>query len=76
MTDPVTAAFASSLKRLRREQGLSRHALAGRSGVSDDSIRNLENGMSSTVLLTAGKLAKALGSSVPEMIRDGEAAHG
>lgn len=76
MTDPVTAAFASSLRRLRREQGLSRHALAGRSGVSGDSIRNVENGVSSTALATAGKLAKALGSTVPEMIRDGEAGGG
>lgn len=67
-TDPVTAAYAVSLRRLRAEQNLSRIELARRAGVSPESITNVENGTGGTTIATAGRLAAALGTDLPSMI--------
>lgn len=74
--DPVTAVFAANLRRLRKELHLSPPALGRAAGVDPDIIRHLEAGSASTTLATAGLLASALGSTVPEMLTEGGAGRG
>lgn len=66
--DPVTAAFAANLRRLRAGRGLTVPALAEQAGITRDVIRNIENGAASTTFPTAWRIAGALGSTVAEML--------
>ena len=68
MPDPVNDAFAASLTRLRTAQGLTKTALAARSGVDQTGIGKIEAGIVGTTLTTAGTLAEALGTTVAEML--------
>lgn len=67
-TDPVTEVFAANLRRLRKELRLTSPALGRAAGVDAGIIRRLEDSTASTTLLTAGKIAAALGSTVREML--------
>jgi transcriptional regulator with XRE-family HTH domain len=69
--DPVTAVFAANLHRLRTGKGLSRTGLGRLAGVDPNSIGTVENGLGSTTLVTAGKIAAALGSDLPTMLIPG-----
>lgn len=66
--DPVNAAFAASLYRLRTSRELSQLALAGRAGITPETIANIENALHGTSLATAHKLADALGTTVAAML--------
>jgi transcriptional regulator with XRE-family HTH domain len=57
-----------NLQKRRKEQGLSRFQLAVKAGVSPDTIESLEDGRSTGTIKTARKLAKALGTTVGDLI--------
>lgn len=67
MNDPVTAPFAASLRRLRRERGWSQRDLAARSGVSIATISTLERELNGPGLRAAILLARAFGVPLDEM---------
>lgn len=58
----------TTLKRLRRDRGLTQQALAVKAGVSLGYLSRLEVGMHDPRLSTLRKLAKALGVPVTEML--------
>jgi transcriptional regulator with XRE-family HTH domain len=66
--DPVNAVFAASLTRIRTERGLTKKALAVRSGIDQTGIGKIEAGVGGTTLRTAGMLAGALGTTPAEML--------
>ena len=69
MPDP--SALGRNLKRLREAAGLSQNALAKRSGVSQGFVNNLEVGQRVRATTdTALALARALGVTVDELLRD------
>ena len=61
--------LARRLKALRKEKGLTQAALAKRAGVTLSYIGRLEIGRHDPQLSTLQKLAKALGVSLPELVR-------
>ena len=61
--------FARRLRQLRRASGLTLYRLAQLSGLSKETIRLLEQPGSDPRLSTLGKLAKALGVSIQELVR-------
>lgn len=67
-TDPVTAAFAVNLLRLRTGRGWSRRALADLAGVDPTILGRIEAGLGGTNLATAARLAAALGANLGDMI--------
>ena len=58
---PQFAAFAKTLRRLRRDQYLSQEELAGRSGISAKHIGEIERAVKEPKLTTAMLLAAGLG---------------
>lgn len=58
--------FATRLRALREQAGLSAYALGKKSGVSDQTILNIEAGKNQPGWEVACKLADALGVSVAE----------
>jgi transcriptional regulator with XRE-family HTH domain len=64
--DPVSAAFAANLRRLRLDRKLSQTALGQMADVHHTGISLIENGAGTTIA-TAGRLAKALGVPVGDM---------
>jgi transcriptional regulator with XRE-family HTH domain len=56
--------FASRLKQLRQQAGLTQEQLAYRAGVSGSTIRHFEQGLREPTYSTLRKLAEALGVSL------------
>jgi transcriptional regulator with XRE-family HTH domain len=68
MTSPVTAPFAASLRRLRREHGWSQRELSAKSGVSIASISTVKREMNGPGLQVAVQLARAFNVSLDAMV--------
>ena len=66
--------FASNLKRLRSEYGLSQSNLALRAGLNRSYLSRLENGKNDPGLEIVAELAKVLGVT-PAKLLDEEQAH-
>lgn len=64
----VTKSLSMRLKRLRDKQGLTQEQLAKRSGLSLGYVARLEIGMHDPSLSTLAKLAKALKTTVAELV--------
>ncbi|SRR5579883_280434 len=60
--------FAERLKKLRTDSGLSMQALANESNVCKAMICKIENNETQPTLDVAGRLAKALGKTLSEML--------
>ncbi len=58
-----------TIKRLRKEQGLTQEALAKRTGVTREYITRLELGRHDPMFSTLVKLAKALKVKVAELLK-------
>ena len=67
MNDPVTAPFAASLRRLRRERHWSQRDLAAKSGVSIATISTIERELHGPGLRAAILLARAFGVGLDVM---------
>lgn len=65
-------AFAEAVKKHREARGLSRAALAEKSGLHQTYIGLLEKGQRSPNLDTVNAIAKALGVRVSKLIQDAE----
>ena len=64
------AQFASSLRRLRLEAGLSQIELGNRSDLHFSEISRLERGLRDPRLTTIARLAHGLGITPSELLRD------
>ena len=62
-------AFATNLRRLRSEGGLSQQKLAIAAGLNRSHLSRLENGMNDPRLAIVGKLADVFGVEPAELLR-------
>ena len=68
----VTRIFAENIKRLRREQGISQEALADEAGLHRTYIGAVERGERNITLLSANRIAEALGVKLSECLKEGK----
>lgn len=68
--------FATNLRRLRHEKGLSQDDLAYEAEVSRSYLSQLEKGAFYASLKIIGKLSEALGVEPAELLRRGERSSG
>jgi transcriptional regulator with XRE-family HTH domain len=66
--DRTKKILGATLRDFREKQGLSRYALAQRSGMDSSWLRRFENGLSGIRVETLLTLAKALGIPASEII--------
>lgn len=66
----LSSLVAENLRRLRRSRGFSLERLADRSGVSRAMLGQIETGKSAPTINLLGRIANALGVSIPSLIRD------
>lgn len=66
----VTSYSNMNVKRLREKQGLSVRALAAKAGMSYTYVSNVENEKVDPALSTLRRLAKALGTTASDLIRE------
>ena len=64
----LLSAVGAAVRRLRDERGLSRRELAGRSGVSERFLAELESGQGNISVARLQDVARALGSSAGELL--------
>src|SRR2546422_1184793 len=64
----LLTAVGAAVRRLRDERGLSRRELAGRSGVSERFLAELESGQGNISVARLQDVARALGSSAGELL--------
>ena len=62
-----------NLKEIRKEKGLSQKELADKVGIEQSALSHLETGRNNPTITTAQALAKALGCTVDDLIREPEA---
>jgi transcriptional regulator with XRE-family HTH domain len=62
--------FGRSIRRLRKQRGLSQEALAEACGLSRNYISDIERGVRNPGLLVMVALAKALKVPLPELVED------
>lgn len=62
--------LGTNIKILRVVNGLSQKDLAERSGVAQQLLSRLENGIGNPSLVTVGEIAKALGTNVQTLLND------
>lgn len=72
MTDPLSAALASTVQEARLARGLSGGALAERSGVSRAMIGKIERGEAQPTAALLGRLSAALGMTLSELVARAE----
>ena len=75
MASGVLAVFAESVLRGRRARGWTQQDLAGKAGVSKQTVYNIEGQRQGVGLETAALIAGAFGMKLGELA-DGEADHG
>ncbi len=66
--------FGETLRRMRKERGLSQEALAERAGLAADYLGFIERGENVPTLSILLKLARALGVDGPTILADFDAA--
>src|SRR5207244_11493164 len=64
----LLSAVGAAVRRLREDRGLSRRGLAGRSGVSERFLAELESGQGNISVARLQDVARALGSSAGELL--------
>ena len=64
------AAFAHTVRRIRRERDLSQRALAGAAGLAEKHVSEIERANREPKLTTILKLAKGLGVPAGELIAE------
>src|SRR2546430_16262569 len=64
----LLSAVGAAVRRLRDERGLSRRELAGRSGVSERFLAELESGQGNISVARLQDVARALGSSAGDLL--------
>jgi transcriptional regulator with XRE-family HTH domain len=72
MDENLPQAFSEALKKIRKQKNLSQMELAARAKLHLNAVGALERGTRSPNLQTVHSLAKALGISMVELIRDAE----
>jgi transcriptional regulator with XRE-family HTH domain len=65
--DPVLAAV---VKQLREERDITQEELAYEAGITVSSLSRIERGLNSPGWITVGKIIKALGVSLAELVED------
>lgn len=66
----VAELFGVSLRRVRHERGLSQEALAAATGLSANFVGEMERGLKAPGLAVIVRLARALDTSVQELLVD------
>jgi len=66
----VAELFGVSLRRVRHERGLSQEALAAATGLSANFVGEMERGLKAPGLAVIVRLARALDTSVNELLVD------
>lgn len=66
----VAELFGVSLRRVRHERGLSQEALAAATGLSANFVGEMERGLKAPGLAVIVRLARALDTSVHELLVD------
>lgn len=72
MPEHIFAKIITKFKDLRLERAMSHDDVAQKSGVTRPAISHIEGGKRKPSLLTALKIADALGKNLSEIIRDAE----
>jgi transcriptional regulator with XRE-family HTH domain len=65
----ILARFGQRLREKRNELGLSQEAFADKCGLDRTYISGIERGKRNVSLLNIGAIAKALGTSISELMR-------
>ena len=68
MDTTTKSTVGQNVRRLRKERDLLQEELAGRAGVSDQTIRNVEAGRYNTKLETLSKIAAALNVPLGDLL--------
>jgi transcriptional regulator with XRE-family HTH domain len=69
---PIAAAVGKAVERRRRECGYSWRTLGARSGVSANTVRNVERGARSARIDIVAMIARGLGTRLWRLIREAE----
>ena len=70
--ESVSAAFAKVLKREREARSLSQEALAHRAGIHRTYVGLIERGLRKPTIEVGYALARALGTTLSELVREAE----
>ena len=80
VAEELVKRFGEVVRRLRTEQGFSQESFAERCGLHRTYIGIIERGEKAVTIVTANKIARALGMTMAELFReveaDGEEAEG
>ncbi|MDB5814679.1 MAG: helix-turn-helix family protein [Rhodocyclales bacterium] len=68
--DPLLVAFGEAVRRIRLEHGISQEQLALMTGLDRSYMGGVERGDSNVTLLKMNAVARALGLSLAELMRD------
>lgn len=66
----VTRVFAQNVKRIRKDLGLSQEALATKAGLHRTYVGAVERGERNITLVSANRIAEALGVNLSELVKD------
>jgi transcriptional regulator with XRE-family HTH domain len=66
---PTPKQIGRNLKKIREASGLSQYALAARAGISREYVNKLEGGRYDPTIGTLGRLAKALGVHLFDLLQ-------
>ena len=72
MGQTLSAAFAAVVRRERQAAGLSQEALAHKAGLHRTYVGLIERGLRNPTLQVGYALARALGTSLSELVRQAE----
>jgi transcriptional regulator with XRE-family HTH domain len=65
-------AFGTTVRRLRGARGISQEKFASRAGISRTYMSEVERGVTSVSLTTVGRVARALGISMSDLLKEVE----
>lgn len=66
----ISLIIAEEIKKQRKNKGLSQKELARKSRLSEDSVKQIENGKSDPPVFTIYKIAKALGVELSRLLQN------
>src|SRR2546423_14425515 len=73
MGTDIKSRFGTAIRTRRKRLGISQQELAGRAGLHRTYIADIERGARNLSLANIEKLAKGLGTTIPELFSQGEA---